>query len=183
MPIVANDIKLKLSTKAGAAGNANAQPDPNQSLGKYISTSEINAGAPLNNLFDDVSGAENEASEAEYRCIFVHNAHASLALQNAVIYLSSEVANGADIAIAVDDIGPVPIGQAGAQADEIANEDTAPGAGVGAFSSPTTAGTGLSLGTIAAGQCRAVWIRRTTANRAALDNDGVTLEVKGDTAA
>ena len=180
MPVAVGDIKVKLSIKTGAAGHASAQPDPNAALGKFISTTELTDNV-LNNLFDDVTGDENATPESEFRCIFVHNSHATLALQNAVAWISAETANGADIAIAVDDIGPVPIAQAGAQADEVANEDTAPGAGVGAFSSPTTKATGLSLGSIPAGQCRAIWVRRTTANRAALDNDSVQISVAGDT--
>lgn len=181
MAIVAADIKFKLSILTGAAGNA-ATSTPAGSLGKYISTSEL-SGTALNNLFDDISGAENAASDVEYRCVFVHNAHATLSLQNAVVYLSAEVGGGAGIAIAVDDVTESLIGGASAQADEIADEGTAPGAGVGAFSSPTTAGTGLSLGTIQAGYCRAFWVKRTAANSAALDADGVTFAVSGDTAA
>jgi hypothetical protein len=61
----------------------------------------------------------------------------------------------------------------------VANETTAP-SGV-SFSSPTTAGTGVALGTIPVAQCKAVWIRRTAANTAALSGDGVTLSVTGDT--
>jgi hypothetical protein len=137
----------------------------------------------LNNLFDDITGDENAASDVEYRCVFVHNAHASLTLQNAVIWLQSEVAGGASIAIAIDDIAASAIGSSSAQADEVANEDTAPGTGVGSFSSPTSKGTGLSLGSIPAGQCRAFWVRRTAANTSAVNNDGVTLRVEGDTAA
>ncbi|HEY9334362.1 MAG TPA: hypothetical protein VIQ79_08075, partial [Kribbella sp.] len=61
----------------------------------------------------------------------------------------------------------------------IANKTTAP-AGV-TFSSPTNAATGVALGTIPAGQCKAFWVRRTAANTAALSNDGVTLAITGDT--
>lgn len=182
MAITSSDILYKLSIKTGTAGNQNAQADPNASLGKYISTTQL-SGTALNNLFDDISGDENAASDVEYRCIFVHNAHATLTLQSAVVWLQSEVAGGAAIAIAIDDIAASAIGSASAQADEIADESTAPGSGVGSFSSPTTKGTGLSLGNIGPGQCRAIWVRRTAANSAALDNDGVTLRVEGDTAA
>lgn len=183
MAILTTDIKWRLSIKTGAAGNAGAQADPNASLGKYISTTDLNTGTPLNNLWDDVTGDENAASDVEYRCLFVYNAHATLALLNPVVWLSAEVGGGAAIAIAIDNIGPSPIGQAGAQAAEIANENTAP-SGVGAFSSPTTKGAGLSLGaSLPAGQCRAVWIRRTAANTGAVDNDGVTPRCEGDTAA
>jgi hypothetical protein len=181
MAIVAGDILYKYSVLTGSAGNSQAGTAAG-SLGKYISTTQITT-ATLHNLFDVITGDENAASEAEYRCIFVHNNHGSLALQNAVVWLQSEVAGGAAIAIAIDDLAASAIGSAGAQADQIADENTAPGAGVGAFSSPTTKGAGLSLGTINAGSCRAIWIRRTAANTAALDNDGVTLRVEGDTAA
>ena len=97
MPIASSDILLKLSITSGAAGNAAAQPDPNASLGKYISTTQL-SGTALNNLFDDVSGAESAAGDIEYRCVFVHNNHGSLNYQNAVVYLSAETAGGSSIA-------------------------------------------------------------------------------------
>uniref|UniRef100_A0A6M3L9I6 Uncharacterized protein n=1 Tax=viral metagenome TaxID=1070528 RepID=A0A6M3L9I6_9ZZZZ len=180
MAIVAGDILFKLSIKTGSAGNSLAQSDVNASLGKYISTTQI-TDATLNNLFDDVSGDENAASDVEYRCIFVHNAHATLTWQNVVAWLSAEVGGGANAAIAIDDIAASPIGQATAQADEVANENTAPTGE--AFSSPTTKATGLALGNIAAGYCRAIWVKRSAANSAALNNDGVTVRCEGDTAA
>lgn len=182
MPVVSGEILYKLSIKTGAAGNAAAQPDVNQSLGKYISTTQL-SGTALNNLFDDVSGAENLANTVDYRCVFVHNSNASsVDLQTAVVYLSAETAGGTSIAIAIDNITASAIGASAAQAAEIATETTTP-TGVGAFSSPTTVGTGLALGTIPAGQCRAFWVRRTAASSAALNNDGVTFTVTGDTAA
>lgn len=181
MAIVAGDIKLKLSIKTGAAGNGSAQGDPNASLGKYISTTELSATA-LSNLYDDVSGAENAASTVDYRCVFVHNTHGTLTMLATKVYLSAEVSGGTAIAIAIDNVAASVIGASAAQADQVANETTAPSA-VGAFSSPTTSATGLSLGDIPAGQCRAFWVRRTAANTAALDTDGVTFGVACDTAA
>lgn len=180
MAITATDILFKLSTTAGSAGNSGAQADVNASLGKYISTTAITDNT-LNNLFDNISGAENAASTVDYRCVFIHNAHASLTMQSAVAYVSAEVSGGASIAIAIDSTAASAIGGASAQALTIANETTAP-AGPLSFSTPTTAGTGLSLGDITAGQCRAVWIRRTAANSAAKNSDGGTLAVSCDTA-
>jgi hypothetical protein len=179
MAITAGDIKFKLSTKSGAAGNS-LTSTPAASLGKYISTTEI-TDATLNNLFDDVTGDENAASDVEYRCLFVHNAHATLTWLGVIVWISAEVANGASAQIAIDDLPDSAIGDASAQADEIADESTAPGAGVGAFSGPTSKGTGLSLGDIAPGYCRAIWVKRTAANNAALDDDGVTIRAEGDT--
>lgn len=180
MAITASDILLKLSVKTGSAGNSTAGT-PAGSLGKYISTTQI-SGTPLNNLFDDISGDENAASNVEYRCIFVHNSHATLTWQGVVAWTSGAVSGGADAAIAVDNIAASAIGSASAQAAEITDEDTAP-SGVGAFSAPTTKGTGLSLGNIGPGQCRALWVRRTATNSAAINNDGFTIELAGDTAA
>lgn len=176
--IVAGEILLKYSVSA-AAGNTTAGTAAG-SLGDQISTTTI-PDATLNALFDDISGAENAASTVDYRCIFVHNSNGANALQNAVMWLSAEVAGGASIAIGVDPTAASAIGSGSQQALTIANETTAP-AGV-TFSSPTTAGAGISLGTINAGYCRAVWFRRTAANSAALNNDGVTWSVQGDTAA
>lgn len=176
--ITSGEILYKYSVSA-AAGNTTAGTAAG-SLGDQISTTQI-PDATLNALFDDVSGAENAASDVEYRCVFVHNSNASNALQNAAIWLSAEVAGGASVAIGVDTTAASAIGSGAAQALTVADESTAP-SGV-SFSSPTTFGTGLSLGTIPAGQCKAVWFRRTATNSAALNNDGVTWSVQGDTAA
>lgn len=43
-----------------------------------------------------VTGDENAASDVEYRCIFVHNNHATLTLQGVVVWLSAEVAGGSE---------------------------------------------------------------------------------------
>jgi hypothetical protein len=175
--IISSDILFKYSTTAGAAGNSGTGT-ASTSLGKYISTTTI-PDATLNALFDDVTGAENSASTVDYRCVFVHNSNAANALENAVVYLSSEVAGGTSVAVGADTTAASAIGSASAQALQVASETTAP-AGV-SFSSPTTAGTGVALGTIPAGQCKAFWVRRSAANTAALSNDGVTLSVTGDT--
>lgn len=180
MAITASDILIRLATTAGAAGNTTAQGSPAASLGKYVSTTDLTTS--LNGLFDDISGAENAASTVDYRCLFVLNNHATLDMQNAVAYLSAEVAGGAGIALAVDSTAISAKGAAGAQALTIASETTAP-AGPLTFSSPTTVGTGLALGTIPAGSVKAIWVRRTAANSAALDADGFTLGIGCDTAA
>ena len=55
--------------------------------------------------------------------------------------------------------------------------------GISAFSAPTTKAGGLSIGYIPAGSGQAIWIRRTATNSVAANNDGVTLQCAGDTAA
>lgn len=174
--ITPSEILFKYSV-AAAAGNTTVGT-ANGSLGDQISTTAW-AGGVANDLFDDISGAENAASTVDYRCIFVHNSNASNTLENAVVYLSAETAGGATIAVGADTTAASAIGSGSAQALTIANETTAP-AGV-SFSSPTTSAAGVSLGNIPPGQCKAFWVRRTAANTAALSSDGVTIAVTGDT--
>jgi hypothetical protein len=162
------ELIWRYSTTAGAAGNTTAGTAAG-SLGRYISTTAW-AGGAANDLFDDITGAENAASTVDYRCIFIYNSNA---------YISAEVAGGASIAIGPDTTAASTLGSATAQALTIANETTAP-AGV-TFTAPTTAATGIALGTIGVGQVKAFWVRRTAANTAALSGDGVTLSCSGDT--
>ena len=176
MPIVNTDLLVKFSVLTGTAGNQGAGTAAG-SLGKYISTTQITDNT-LNNLFDNVSGDENAASVVDYRCIFIHNAHASLTWQTPLVWLLSEVAGGANIQIGVDPTAASAIGSAGAQAVQVANETTAP-AGV-SFSAPITQGAALALGDIPPGQCKALWIKRSAANSVALSNDGVTLRFQGN---
>lgn len=179
--ITSGEILFKLSVKTGTAGNQGAGT-PAGSLGKYISTTQL-SGTALNNLFDDVSGAENAGNTTDYRCVFVHNSNSANTLVGAVLWASGgDPAGGATITFAVDNIAASAIGSSSAQAAEIATETTAP-TGVGAYSLPTTSGTGLALGDIAAGSCRAFWVKRVTNNVSAVNNETITFAVTGDTGA
>lgn len=182
MPILTTDLLVKLSVTSGSAGNSLAQANVNNSLGLYISTTQVTT-AVLNNLFSDVTGTANAASAVDYRCIFIHNANASISLTSAGVYISSQVAGGTNLAIATDNIAASPIGSSSAQAFQAANANTSPGGSASAFSAPTSQGTALSLGTIPAGYCKAIWVQRTATNSAALNNDGGTLVFFGDTTA
>ena len=165
MPIVGNDIKFYYS---GGSGNA----DPNASLGGARSSTEwANGGV----LFDTISGAENAASDVEYRCVYVRNEHATLTLQGAKVYISAETAGGASVAIALAGEG------VNGTAETVANENTAPAGEV--FSTPTTTGGALTIGDLAPNAFQAIWVRRTAANTGAVSGDGFTLAVFGDTAA
>lgn len=179
MAISSSDIKQRLSVVTGSAGNT-LSGTVGASLGKYISTTDV-SGTPLNDLFPDVTGQENLDSNVDYQAIFVYNAHATLTLQNAVVYISAQVSGGAAAAIGVDSTAHSAVGSSSAQALTIANKNTAPAAI--SFSAPTTRGTGLALGDIPAGRVKAFWIQRTAANTAALNNDGATIVVSGDTQA
>lgn len=179
MAITAADIEYRLSINDGP-GDSEAQPDPNASLGGFVSTTEI-VTAVDNNLFDDITGDENAASDVEYRCFFVCNLHATLTWQSVVVWLSAEVAGGASAAIALDGVGVTALTSATPQSEVEADESTAPTGE--SFSAPTTKGAGLSIGDLAPDEVQAIWVRRTAANTGAVAADGVTIRCEGDTAA
>lgn len=181
MPISSSDLLVKQSVVTGSAGNTTAGGAAGTNLGKYISTTQL-VDATLDNLFPDVTGDENAASNVDYQCMFIHNSHATLTLQNPKAWLFSETAGGASAAIATDNIGATALGSSSAQAAQIANKNTAP-TGISAFSTATSKSTGLSLPDIAPGQVVALWVRRTAANSAAQNLDGVVVRVEGDTQA
>jgi hypothetical protein len=155
MAITATDILYKFSVSA-AAGNTTAGTAAG-SLGDQISTTQIT----LNNLFDDVTGDENAASDVEYRGFFVHNNHGSLTWTAPFAWLSAEVAGGATAAISVDATAASAVGSGSTQMKTIADESTAPATQT--FSSPTTKGTGLALSDVPAGNVKGIWVRRTAA--------------------
>lgn len=164
MPIVSTDIKYRLS-----GGSSNT--DPTASLGGVKSTTDAST-----NLLDTVSSAEAAAGDVEYRCEYIHNAHATLTLEAAKVWVQANTPS-ADTTI---EIG---LGTSAVNATEqtIANESTAP-SGVTFVAAVNEAGA-VALGDIPAGQHRAIWIKRTVTAAAAASNDTATLRVKGDTAA
>lgn len=168
MAIVAGDIDFHHS---GGSGNS----DPNASLGGARATAQI-TDATLHNLFDKVTGAESTPGDTEYRCLYVRNAHGSLTLEAAAVYIHTNTPS-ADSTI---EIGLDPAGVNGT-ATTIANESAAP-AGV-TFSTPGS-GSPLSIGDIPAGQHQAIWVKRIiSAAAAAVDSDAAIIRVLGDTAA
>lgn len=162
MAIATGDVIHRLS---GGSGNSSAAA----SLGGAKSSTAVPGGS----IFDDVDSGEATAGDTEYRCFYVHNNHGSLSLQNAVAWISANT-TGNRISIGV--------GTAAINGTEqsIANESTAP-SGV-TFSQPSSKGAGLALGTIPAGQHKAVWVRRVIPAAAAGANDTYTIRAEGDTA-
>jgi hypothetical protein len=170
LPIVSTDIQFRLS---GGAANA----DPNLSLGGAMSSTEVTDNT-LNNLYDNVTGSESNAGDTEYRCIFLYNAHATLTLQSAGVYISALTGSGDD---EIDiGLGTTPTGTGDEQV--VGNESTAP-SGV-TFSRPVTEGSMLVIGDIAPGQRKSVWVRRTVnAGASAYSNNSCAITCSGQTLA
>lgn len=170
MPITSSDILWFLS---GGSSNSN----PNASLGGAISSVQL-VNATLNNVFDDVTGDEAAAGDVEFRAIYVKNNHSTLSLTSTKIWiLTNTPATGDTIAIGIE-------GANGSPNQTIANENTAPSSPSIAFSSPTDKASGLDIGTLAPGQVRMIWIRRTvTAGATAYNTNNFELKIEGDTPA
>jgi hypothetical protein len=167
-----DDISVRLSTKSGSAGDS-LPSSPADSLGKYLSTTPLSDGG-LHNLFDAVSGVEAAAGDVEYRCLFVLN-EAADSMLSVKVWIESQVAGGADIALGLDPAGASDRGDSSAQAATIADESAAP-SGV-TFSLPTGEGSALSVGDVAADECFAIWVRRTVPVDANPQADGASLHV------
>lgn len=172
MPIVAGDIETRLS---GGASNS----DPNASLGGAMS-STVWTGGTLHDLFDVITGDENANEVTDYRCIYVVNTHDTLTWIGVKVWISDQVAGGANCSIGLDPAG-VGDGAITGVATTISVETDAP-SGV-SFSAPASKEEGLTIGDIAPGEAAAVWIRRTATNSEPMNDDGVTLMFEGDTQA
>ena len=165
MPIINTDIQYRMS---GGAANS----DPAAALGGAMSSTAFTA----NSIFDDVSSAEATAGDAEYRCFYVRNGHATLTLTSAKVFIQAQTSSAdTDIAIALDGVG------VNGTAETVGNESTAPTGE--SFSQPASYAAGLSLGNLAPGDYYPVWVRRTVNAGAAAATDTWTIRVQGDTAA
>lgn len=165
MPIINTDIQYRMS---GGAANS----DPAAALGGAMSSTAFTA----NSIFDDVSSAEATAGDAEYRCFYVRNGHATLTLTSAKVFIQAQTSSAdTDIAIALGGEG------VNGTAETVGNEGTAPTGE--SFSQPASYAAGLSLGDLAPGDYYPVWVRRTVNAGAAAATDTWTIRVQGDTAA
>jgi hypothetical protein len=179
MAIQPTDIVLVYSIKTGSAGYTTAS-NAASSLGKYASTTEISSGV-LYNLFPTLTGDQNSSGASDYKCVFVHNKHATLTLIAPVIWLTSLTASSTTYSIGLDSNPVSAQGATSAQAALIATTANAP-AGV-TFSAPISKSTGIVLGDIPPLSVIGIWIQRKANNTGALASDSVTLALDGDTQA
>lgn len=167
MPIVAGDIKIYLS---GGAANA----DPNAALGGAISSVEL-VDNTVNNLFALATASEADAGSIKYRAIFIKNTHSTLTLTAPKVYIDSNTTSGTTaVQIALAD-------ETGSPIETVANEDAAPSGP--SFSSADGYANGLSLGDLAPGETKAIWLKYTITALTVAIADQLTIGVKGETEA
>ena len=171
MAAVASDLTFYLS-----GGDVNN--DPAASLGGVRSDRDITS-AILNGLFDNVDSGEASAGDTEFRCFYVFNNNPTDSITSVVVWFEDQTSSAdTDMAMVLDTNGNGD-GKSIGVADIIADESTTPYP-PGAFSAPTTPGGGLSIGTLAAGEGRGVWLRRIVNASAAADpRDTCRIGVEG----
>lgn len=168
MPIVSTDIQYRLS---GGASNSTG----NSSLGGAMSNAAVSAA--VNALFNYVSGDEAASGGTDYRCIYVTNNNASLTLYGAKVWINSNTPSTSTDA-------QIGLGSAAINAAEqtVANAQTAPAAVT--FAEAASESAALAIGDLAPLAYKAIWIKRVvTAGAPAYSGDGVSITVKGETAA
>jgi hypothetical protein len=153
---------------SGGAANA----DPDASLGG-VKSSEV-AGESLNDLFDDVGGAESEAGDVEYRCVYYQNETGGT-LEDVRVYIPSQPSGDDSFKVGKDLAGK------NATADVIADEDTAPDPAV-TFATAADYDNGIVLGDMDDDDYFAIWVERTVPSAATAGTSSWTIRARGEVA-
>lgn len=159
MAVTANQIKFFTSTNG---------------LGGAITLTEIVSGN-LHNVFDIVNKEESRDGDVEYRCIYVKNTNLVDSFEDVSAFLSAQTASpSTSMAFG---LGTAAVG---GTEQSIVDESTAP-IGV-TFTESIGAAYAKNIGSIPAGQIKAIWLRRTVqAGTSSASSDVSTLSVDGST--
>ncbi|HUW12423.1 MAG TPA: hypothetical protein VM537_22040 [Anaerolineae bacterium] len=125
--LTVEDLQVLLTVNSGTTGYSTAQPDANDSLGGYISTTFVPAG--LSGLFRDVTDQERIDGIVRYRTVAFANLNDSPVPQDWACvygYLTSLGEDGATWAAGLDPEGVVVLDRANIQSAVCADEETAP---------------------------------------------------------
>lgn len=156
--------QLLLSAPNAASGYS-APGTVYNSLGKFMSTTQLNTAVPLDNLFPDMTGAENAAKGTDYQCLFFYNTDTTYTLTGVTAWLPTTGLQTSAItwAVGADPTGPVPYNSSSPQAGSITSPWVAPTvtSWVAPISAVTTSTPGATLGSVPPGYVAAFWISRT----------------------
>ena len=110
-------------------------------------------------MFLDQTKAESNAGVTKYHCFYIKNAHATLPMVAVKAYIA-ENTNGADTCTIWLD--PLVAGTGAVGNTPVANENTAPSGSTFVAPDSITHADVLAIGTLTAGQCRAIWVKQLT---------------------
>lgn len=152
---------MQLRTSATTAGGT----PKSWSSGGRPSNSQPSSN--LNGFWDAIGQTQNDNGYTDYRCLFVYNT-LGFTIQNVQVSLGNR-GGGANVSVALSSVATNTF--ANYQTAVIANEGTAPSI-TGAYGSTVT------IGTLTAGQVKAVWLKREV-NRGEGGTDDCTVLVSG----
>lgn len=177
-----SEVQWYLSNPTGSGGFTGTGHAGN-SLGKWLSTTQINVSTTLDNLFLDATGQMNAAQEVDYQCLFLcNNTATGFYMKNPMIWLPSQFyQNFTDtMQFGTDPIGVVPQTSGNPQAQLISSQTVAP-QGVTNWHFPSATLTqGILVPDIPPAYCIAVWFKRSLTNQGPTPigtPDGVAIQV------
>ncbi len=130
------------------------QSNPYNSLGGFASHTVWTA-TETNDLFNNVGLTNNTLGSDQYRCIILANINEDDLETGPLLLYIDDNSDAYDLKIGLDPVGVVNTNSSSAQAATIINDTTAP-SGV-TFADATD---GISIPSIAAGKCIAIWFNR-----------------------
>lgn len=134
------------------------------SLGKYVSTSQLNVEVPLDNFFPDLTGPQNAGLQVDYQCLFFYNPDSTYTLTSVFAWLPTTGLQTSAItwAVGADSTVASAYNRSGTpQAGSITSPLLAPST-VSTWAAPISAlPGGASLGSVPPGSVKAFWIQRT----------------------
>lgn len=161
MSVAENEI---LYTYTGSGTSTN----PELSLGGASTSNTL--VETLEKLFAVVTPEEAASGSIKYRALDIKNDNSTDTLYDAYVWVSTETTSASTtVAIAYDSAGT----------QSIVNETTAPTSVT--FSTPTSKSAGISLGDIAPGGKRRIWLKRTVTAGATKTTDSGAIMVGGGT--
>jgi hypothetical protein len=177
MPISPSEVRWYLSNPNASTGYSGIGT-PGNSLGKWMSTTQVSNTA-IDDLFLDISAAQNAALQVDYQCIFLANFTATGDnMRNPYVWMPTQqyTTGGATLQMAFDPIGAQPYNSTSPQAQVISQSTSTPVV-VDWFGPSGLYYYGLLVPDIPPGYAVAVWIQRTATNSPAISPQSLQLEV------
>lgn len=175
-----SEIQLLLSAPQAASGYTSPGSVYN-SNGRWVSTTQLNADVALDNLFPDLTGPQNAASQVDYQCLFVFNSDTTTSITNIYAWIpSSSITGPVDWAVGADTTGTSAYNSFSAQAGYITSPTIVPSTVMTWYAPSLASSGGAAMGTIGPQDVAALWIRRTATNSPAFTGAGFDLQVTFD---
>jgi len=130
--------------------------------GGDASDTDITIATRSNELFDNISALESLNGDVEYRCFYLKNTHGSDSLSDVRTWIRRQPTGQDEMDLSLDPAGIGNGSTTGVAIGPIDDEEDSGDDLTGlTFTRPSSQSAGLVIGTLAAGECAAIWLRRT----------------------